>query len=171
MFKVDIVTDVASELVTLSNVKSHLAITHTDDDTYLTSLITVVRKQTEAYCGISIGSQERAWIIDALGYDELKIPYGPVISVDDVKEKTDYGTYESLVLYTAYDYDNGLFVPFYNGRYKVEFTAGYTTLPANLKHGMLVQIAYLYENRNEGTVGFCDEAKDLVAHFRDMTWM
>ena len=174
MFDVKLITDVSSELITTSEVKTHLKITYTDDDTYIGTLITKARKLIEGYCNISIGSQEREWIVDAIGYTEYSIPYGPVITVDDVLEKTDYATYESIVLHTAYDVDGGhdlTFTPFYAGRFKVQYTTGFTTLPAQLKQGWLMQCAYMYENRgDEGKSGICPEAKDYLNLSKNYSW-
>jgi len=84
MYDVKTVTDVSSEtaLVSLSDVKAHLYITHSDDDTYLTALIGKCRKMVEHYCNIAIGSQEKIWTVDLNENEEVLIPYQPVASVD-----------------------------------------------------------------------------------------
>jgi uncharacterized phiE125 gp8 family phage protein len=175
IFDTKLITDVDKEILTLSEVKDHLYITHSDDDTYLTGLITKARKQIQNYCTIAIGSQEWVWLADFVGNVETQIPYQPVITVDDVKEKTDYGTYTSIVLHTAYDIDGEnekSFTPFYDGRFKVEYTTGYVVLPDDLKQGWLAQILYLYENRgDENKQGLSEIAKDLVAPYRDLSWV
>jgi hypothetical protein len=98
--------------------------------------------------------------------------YGPE---NQLKEKTDYGTYTSIVLHTAYDIDGESeksFTPFYDGRFKVEYTTGYVVLPDDLKQGWLAQILYLYENRgDENKQGLSEIAKDLVAPYRDLSWV
>lgn len=174
IFDIKLVTDVASELLTLTDVKAHLYITHTNDDTYLTYLITRARKQIENYCSIAIGSQTRVWVADFTGNVETQIPFQPVISVDQVSEKTDFSTYTLVTVGTAYDVDGEhekTFTPFYNGRFKVEYTTGYTTCPDDLKQGWLCQIAYLYENRgDESKQGLTEVAKDLIAPYRDLSW-
>ena len=175
IYDVKQVSEVVTELLTLSDVKSHLYITHTNDDDYLTSLITRARKQIENYCTIAIGSQEKVLLADFIGNQEIQLPYQPVITVDDVKEKTDYNTYESIVLHTAYDIDGvqeKTFTPFYGGRFKIEYTTGYTTLPEDLKQGWLCQVAYLYENRGDiEKQGLSWLTKDLVAPYRDLSWV
>ena len=174
MVDLKLVTD-ATDLLTLSEVKAHLYITHTDDDTYLTSLITRARKQIQNYCTIAIGSQEWVWIADLVGSVEMQIPYQPVISVDTASVKTAYNTYELVTAGTDYDVDGELeksFTPFYNGRFKVEYTTGYTECPDDLKQGWLAQIAYLYENRgDESKQGLSEVAKDLIAPYRDYSWV
>lgn len=174
MFEVKLITDVSSELITTSEVKTHLKITYTDDDTYIGTLITKARKLIEGYCNISIGSQEREWYFDGISQTEYSIPYAPVISVDQVDIKTDYATYETLTVTDDYDMDGGSFLtftPFQSGRFKVAYTCGYTTLPAQLKQGWLMQCAYMYENRgDEGKSGICPEAKDYLNLSKNYSW-
>ena len=159
----------------VTDVKSHLYITHTNDDTYLTALITRARKQIQNYCSIAIGSQEYEWLFDGVGSVEYQIPFQPVITVDDVLEKTDFGEYTSIVLYTAYDVDGvneKTFTPFYDGRFKVQYTTGYTTVPDDLKQGWLMQIGYLYENRgDESKQGLSEMVKDIINPYRDLSWV
>jgi len=176
MYDVKIVTDVASEtaLVSLSDVKAHLYITHSDDDTYLTALIGKCRKTVEKHCNIAIGSQELMWTVDLEAHEEVTIPYQPVISVDNVEVKTDFATYELVTANEDYDVDGQAkktFTPFAKGRYKIEYTTGYTTVPADLKHAIVCQIAYLYENRgNETKPGLCEMAANLADGYKDYSW-
>lgn len=174
MFDVKLITDVVSELLSASEVKTHLKITYTDDDTYIATLITKARKLIEGYCNIALGSQTRQWIVDARSYQELSIPYGPVITVDTVSEKTDYGTYTALVLNDDYDVDGVLdktFTPFNSGRFKVAYTTGYTTLPDGLKQGWLMQVAYMYENRgDENMTSISEGAKDYLNLVKNYSW-
>jgi len=174
MVDLKLISDVDTELLTLSEVKAHLYITHSDDDTYLTGLITKARKQIQNYCTIAIGSQEWVWLADFVGNVETQIPYQPVISVDNVSEKTDYSTYTTVTAGSAYDVDGELeksFTPFYDGRFKVEYTTGYTTCPEDLKQGWLCQIAYLYENRGDiAKQGLSWLSKDMVSAYKDFSW-
>lgn len=174
MFDVKLITDVSSELITTSEVKTHLNITYTDDDTYIGTLITKARKLIEGYCNISIGEQERQWIVDAQAYTEMSLPYGPGISVDQVDYKSDYATWDTLTVTDDYDVDGGgdlMFTPFTTGRFKVAYTAGYTTLPDGLMQGWLMQVAYMYENRgDEKMAGICEGAKDYLNLVKNYSW-
>lgn len=175
MFDVKIVTGPAAELIDLnSDVKPHLAITHTDDDTYLTALISQVRSAVERYCGISIGSQTRKWVYD---FDtcEWSIPYGPVISITSVVRRTGAGTTETLVANEDYELqgeqDKTMTVTG-GGRCTITYVCGYTTLPADLKRGMLEEIAYRYEHKGDaidkGT--FSPGAMSLLVRYKDFNW-
>lgn len=169
-----LVTDVTSEPITVSDVKAHLYITHSDDDTYLTGLIKRARKQIENYCSIAIGSQEWIWMQDCNGGVELQIPKQPVISVDAVSYEESSNSFVSKTAEDDYKI-SGLFektfTPFTYGRWRVEYTTGYETLPDDLKHGILCQVAYLYENRGDvSKTGLSDMAKDIVSPYKDYSW-
>lgn len=174
IYDVKQVSEVVTELLTLSDVKSHLYITHTNDDDYLTSLITRARKQIENYCTIAIGSQEKVLLADFIGNQEIQLPYQPVISVDTVSVNSTWSTYDEVTLNTDYGIDGvqeKTFTPFYSGRFKVEYTTGFTTLPEDLKQGWLCQIAYLYENRGDmEKQGLSWLTKDLVSAYKDYSW-
>jgi uncharacterized phiE125 gp8 family phage protein len=175
IFDIKQVSEVATELLTLTDVKAHLYITHTNDDDYLTALITRVRKQIENYCTIAIGSQEKVWVADLVGNTEYQIPYQPVISVDTASQKTDYSTYELVTAGTDYDVDGEQeksFTPFISGRFKVEYTTGFTVLPEDLKQAWLMQCGYLYENRgDEAKSGLSEMVKDIINPYRDLSWV
>lgn len=162
-----------SEIVTTAEVKRKLNISYTDDDTLLGELITRARQQIERFCAIAIGSQTKTWIFDADGYCEYHIPYQPVISVESVNEKTDYNTYTALVVYEDYDLDGYKTVtPFAGGRFKVEYTTGYTTLPEALKDAIISQVVYLYENRgDQNMLGLGQMAKEKAEQYKDYSWL
>lgn len=168
-------TQPSSEPVTASEVKAKLNITYSDDDTMIGTFITTARQQIERYCSIAIGSQTKTWIFDGVGGVEYSIPYQPVISVDNVYEKTDYNTYTALVAYDDYDVDGSSYktlTPFIGGRFKVEYTTGYTTIPQGLKDAVLSQVAYLYEHRGDTEQGgLSPMAKDKADQYKDYSWL
>lgn len=180
MFEVKVSTAVSSELLSVSDLKTHLAVTHTDDDTYLTALIKQVREDVENYCGISIGEQTRQWIMDGVAFTEYAIPYGPIADradVTNVQEKTANGTYSSMLLDSDFDID-GLqfltFTPYITGRFKLTYDCGYSTLPHGLKRGMLEECAFRYEHRgdemntyNNSVTGFSQGALEYLMKFKD----
>lgn len=173
MFEIK-VTSEASELVLIADVKSQLYITHTDDDTYLTALIPKARKAVEKYCRVAIGSQEITFLFDACGGTEYKLPYQPVISVDTVEFKNPLDVYEAATVTDDYTLDgvtNSHFTPGFSGRWKLVYTTGYTTIPEELKHAILLQCAYWYEHRGESGDGLCEAARTAAKGFIDYSWM
>lgn len=140
------------ELLLVADVKAALAVTFTDDDTLLESLISASRETIEKYCGISIGSQSRECYVDINQWEEMEIPFGPVISLDAVSYKSDYGEYTAALSGEDYDSDGVdflTFTPFTSGRWKLEYTAGYETLPNDLKNYWIRLVAWYYENRGD----------------------
>lgn len=147
-----------TELLSRADAKAHCKIDVIDDDTYIDFLITSVRKWIEKTCAISIGSQTKIWMADLQGGKEIEIPYGPVISITSAAYKTDLGsTYTTGVASTDYDSD-GLefktFTPFFRKRWKVTYTCGYTSIPADIKEVWLMVILYIYENRGDVPANF-----------------
>ena len=173
MFNVKLVTDVVSELLSVADLKEHLRITFSDDDTYLGNLIKASRKAIENYCIISIGSQTRELLYDGCSFDEMELPYGPCIAVTLAEYKIDYGSYGSLVPTDDYDVD-GLdyktFTPFTTNRFRVTYTTGITTLPDDLKNAWMRLASYYYENRGD-TSKIPDELKNDLNSYKRLVWL
>lgn len=176
MFDVKTSVEVASEtaLISLSDVKSHLYITHSDDDTYLTTLIGKARKQLEKFTSRAIGAQTKVWTVDLEAGKEYQIPFNPVNSVSSVTLKTDIGEYTAQTNETDYEIEgefDKIFRCFESGRYKITYTCGYSTTPDDLKQAILCQIAYLYENRgDQNKQGLSEISKGLAEQFIDYSW-
>lgn len=168
-----------TEPVTLTQVKAHLIITVTDDDTMLTALITQCRKAIEEYCAISIVPKTVTLIADLC--KEWELPYGPVTGIQSVATRTGSegsgpGTYETQTSgwgtegeeflsfvpaggggfnpgapFTGYFQWGPYASPYAHGfnRYKIVYTAGYGTVPEPLKLAILNELAFRYERRGE----------------------
>lgn len=178
MFKVTTTVEPTTWPVTLDEVKRHLNVTHDDDDQVLTALYKQVTKSVESYCGIAIGTQTKQMIYDYdYGNYPISIPYGPVISLTSVQLWDSANVYTTLVTINDYDYEVGS-IRFYNssGRTKIIYMAGYTAanIPADLKLGILNEIAFRYVNRGDQTGetkdGFSLEAYNLIIRHKDFSW-
>jgi hypothetical protein len=140
--------------LTLIQLKAHLQITYTDDDTYLTDLIVACRQAIEQYCCISLVSKTITVFADY--YCERELPYGPVGTFTSASLKTDTGTYTIQVSNTDYEVDgltNGfkIFRPFICGRWKLIYAAGYAA--ANLPKDLILDLkricGYCYEHKGD----------------------
>lgn len=175
-----------TEPVTLAEAKAQLLVDFTDDDTFITSLITRARAHVESYCNISIVNKR----ITFLGYldCQYELPYGPVITLEGVNTAQGQ-TGSGPVTYAPSEADWSIQGDFFNGGYGTEsifinsrygnigmrwqiiYTSGMSGLiPDDLRQGILVQIAFLYENRGKdvGVSGVCEQARELINPYRKL---
>lgn len=187
-----------TEPVTLPEVKAHLIVTSTDDDTLLTALITSCRKAIEQYTNLSIVAKTIIFIADL--YKEWELPYGPVVAITGVQTRTGTegsGPQSYTTLTSGWNQSGEDFISFIpvnntpgydstyawwpdlpfsqnqlNNRYRITYTAGYGTVPEPLKLAILNEIAYRYENRGEATniTGICETARILAEPFERKLW-
>jgi uncharacterized phiE125 gp8 family phage protein len=167
-----------TEPVTRAEVKTHCKIDTTDEDTYIDTLITQVRRRIENLCGISIVSKTVILTTDFTQEDYL--PYGPVSAITEVKLRVDTNTdgtpdYDTLVDddYTTDGEDYLLFNSSYIGRHKITYTAGYTTVPDDLKLAILNECAFRFQNRGDQSrqyvaenPGLSESTKELVHPYK-----
>jgi hypothetical protein len=116
--KIEIITDVIAEPVTLDEVKAALRITGNGHDAELTSLITDAREFLEKATNYSFGTKELKVTTDE-ELEEDELPYGPVQSLDNSDEA--------------------------EGIYTYEYTAGYDPCPAALKRGIKLMVKYYFD--------------------------
>lgn len=176
-----VITDLATEPVTLTEVKRHLnmqfdtagAYTFDDDDTYLTGLIKECRQRLEKYTGVSFGEKEcRAIIRNDLGGQEL--PYGPIQSASCALDASgdDLGCTELRgILFKWLDSPKGSYID-------ISYTAGYENLPDDLKRAIKEEVAYRYKFRGDVSQefanekpGLCEGAKVLAKPYKRTNWL
>lgn len=141
-----------TEPVTLAELKAHLNITYSDDDNYLTFLISACRMAVEMFCNISIVQKECSIMVDVA--QEIELPYGPVQSFSSASLKTGAGEYEGQTLNDSFEVDGDegsfmLFNPLSCGRWKLVYDVGYETVPKDLKLDILRICGYCYENKGD----------------------
>lgn len=142
------------DLVTLAEYKTYAGITSTNQDTQIKQLIPIVSQLAKTICRrtfIDYVSDAKTEVYSG-GMDRLLMSEYPLLSVSGVEYSSDYGaTYTSLVEFTDYvvDISDGSIAPMYqetfpkaiNG-YKVTYTAGFETIPSDLKIACLDLITY-----------------------------
>ena len=152
----------ATEPVTLIEAKAHLRVAITDDDTYITTLITAARQVTEQRLNRAIISQTWDLVLDAWPLAEVVIPLGGVSAVSSVK----YHNGTSLVTWSSSLYQVAIAgvlgrvmplstttwpIPAYRAEcIEIRFVAGYAnagSVPASIKQWLLLQLAHWYEHR------------------------
>lgn len=153
-----LITPAASYAVTLAEAKAQTRVDGTDDDTYLNGLIAAASDHVEKYTGRSLGAQ--TWRLTTDGFtDEIRLPYGPVQSVTTLAYYDAAGADQTLA--TGWGLDNTVDParivrnvdaswPDTQDRFdavRITYVAGYSTVPAPIKHAMLLLIGHWYEHR------------------------
>lgn len=172
----DQVTEVTAptvEPVTLAQAKAHMRITHSDDDTWITSRIIGARQWVENYLQRAL--VQHAYRADIPGFDSaILLPYGPVISITsitywDTSSPQAQQTVSSSV-YTLYGdvvvLTDGQTWPSISVRpnaVSINYTAGYAStssplapaenVPQTVKDAILMMVASGHEQREDHVVG------------------
>jgi len=175
-----VTTAPTAEPVTLTEVKTHLRITTSDDDTYLNDLIKTAREYTERYTSRAFISQTIDIWFDAFpasSMTPLELPAPPLISVTHIKyyDNDDVlQTWSSANYIVDTDGDPGIVYPARNQSWpsprvfprsvNVQYLAGYEdsgaspvdladNVPMPIKQAILLLIGHLYENREATAPG------------------
>lgn len=164
-----------TEPVTLTEVKTHLHVTDSDNDTELTALITQCRKSVEEFCLISIVNKRITLTAD---FDcEWELPYGPVIGIESVETRDTTigsGIPSFSTLTEGWEITGEEFKEFYTSstlRHKLIYTAGYQTVPIDLKLAVLNEIYFRYENKGQNNEDICKAARELAISYKRMIWI
>lgn len=162
----------SEEPITLAEAKAHLRVDGTDENDYITSLITVARLACELEARRAFVEQTFDLFLDCWPDSEcgIKVPRPPLQSVTSLSY-TDYaGNVTALVANTDYVVDTnsepGRILPAYGkfwptallhpgGAIKVRFVAGYgiaEDVPDIYKHAIKLTIGHFFENREDVVV-------------------
>jgi uncharacterized phiE125 gp8 family phage protein len=166
-YGLDILTPAATLPVSLAEAKSHLRVTHDDEDLAIQTMIAAATERFERETGMCLLETEWQLVMDAFPKSTrpIRLPKVPLVSVEAVKYVDGNGT---LTTWAADQYvvtstrKPGLIRPAYNviwpvtrsqpDAVQVEFTAGYEdehAVPELAKCGILLIIGSLYEHREE----------------------
>ena len=154
-------------IITVADLKAHMRVTHTAEDTLISALRSAAISWVEEHCNIKLGSYTARGYLP--GFYNSRIPIGPVTAVSEVKYQvtadTDYDsdltTLDAGLWFTdlisqpsriafrdvpsVYEYALNPVV--------VSFTAGYTTMPTPILQAIRLLVAHMYENRQEEITG------------------
>jgi uncharacterized phiE125 gp8 family phage protein len=168
-----IVTAPTDEPVDLTTAKAHLRVSGTDDDTYISGIITVARVEIEQATNRALLTQTWDLWVDRPNchyslfrqfphywnyQSHIYIPRGPVKSIDVVETLDTDGTATALdtSLYTVDLISEPARIIFTGtipaGRLHVRYTAGEDSadaVPVTLNRAILLLVGSMYENRQE----------------------
>ena len=134
-------------LITLDEVKSHCRVFNDFENSYLSSLIPVCLDMAQSYTGRMLTTGSAVVVVHSW-QSQVLLPYG---NVTEVTKLVLDGT-ES----TAFTFDDVSQIVSINAPYataRIEFNAGYETLPVVVKQAVLVMINTAFNNRDDVIVG------------------
>jgi hypothetical protein len=150
----------AIDLVTKAEYKTYMGITSTNSDSEIDFLIPKVSDLVKSYCRrtfVDYYSDIKVEVFDG-GFKELLLKETPLVTVSSVQYSEDYGkTYTNLIKFTDWITKGDSIVslnprgfPEVLNGYKVNYFAGYDTIPGDLKLAVLDLVEYY--SRNNGAV-------------------
>lgn len=152
-------------LTSLSDVKESLGIASSDTtkDNLCIRKINQATRAIEAYCGRRFASTSYTDEgYNATGIDQIVLKNRPIIGTptlyirDTPLNENDFDTVESSLFFT--DADAGILDLNFRAvgrwfRYKVDYTAGYTTIPEDLAEACVSLACYYFNNADASDVG------------------
>lgn len=158
-----LVTPAAATIVSLADAKAHLRIFHDDEDTYINGLIAAAQDWMAGeknWLGRSVIEQEWELTLREFPVAEVRLPKPPLIEVTAVHYTPPGGSEVPLATYREFDAgvsDGGYILPAAGAAWpstngepdavRIEFTAGFETVPASIKNAALLLIGHWFEHR------------------------
>ena len=171
------------EPVSLSDAKTHLQISHDDDDVYISELITQARTLAENHTERVIAKQQFRAVLDDFP-SVIELPKVELISVDLFEYVDTLGATQTQSSYVIRKNSvSAKLIPDYSeswpstqpgyDKVKVEFTAGYENgeVPADIQAAIKLMVGELYMNREDSVQGVSVapvslSSKSLLAPYR-----
>lgn len=168
-----LVTAATSGPITLAQVKSHVRISHTDEDASIELMIDAAIALVDGYGGIlRTALIEQTWQQDFSAFPvcEFRLALGQLISVTHIKYYDTDNSLQTLStsVYAAFNDANGPYFKLNDGQswpstftredaVRVTWKAGFGTtadyVPADIRHAMLMLVGHWYENRGTCVIG------------------
>jgi uncharacterized phiE125 gp8 family phage protein len=152
-YSVQLSTGAVTEPVTLAEAKEYARIDGFNEDTLITSLIKMARIHCESYIGKSIVL--KTVTIDSFTFPyQFQMPYGPLTSELNISKcvTIDENNVETPLQYRV---NAGLFPKLFilggaqSYKFKLVYSAGFTTVPDDIKLAIKMMVNTLYERRED----------------------
>ena len=152
-YSVELATGGITEPVTLAQAKEYARIDGNSEDALITSLITMARTHCESYIGKCIVL--KTVTITSFTYPyQFQMPYGPLTNEANISKcvTLDQNGVETPLIYQV---NAGLFPKLFiiggaqSYKFKLIYSAGFTTVPEDIKLAIKMMVNTLYERRED----------------------
>jgi hypothetical protein len=152
-YSVELATGGITEPVTLAQAKEYARIDGSSEDSLITSLITMARTHCESYIGKCIVL--KTVTITSFTYPyQFQMPYGPLTNELNITKcvTLDQNGVETPLNYQV---NSGLFPKLFilggaqSYKFKLIYSAGFTTVPEDIKLAIKMMVNTLYERRED----------------------
>lgn len=150
-----LISDSATEPVSLTEMRNWMRLdpTDTSDDSLIMELISAARQHIENLASLTIVGKVYSTSFEVSGTNHpqwiIKLPYGPLVSVNSVKYQEGINSFSTLVLDSDYEVYDGKLLIYKQGNYRVEYSTGFGSIPYDLKNDVMTLTAWMYENRGK----------------------
>jgi len=158
-----LVTPASATIVSLAEAKAHLRVFHDDEDTYINGLIAAAQDWLAGeknWLGRSVCEQDWELTLSAFPVGKISLPKPPLVAVTAVLYTPPGGSEVHLATYREFDAgvaDGGYILPAIGEAWpttsgepnsvRIQFTAGFETVPASIKNAALLLIGHWFEHR------------------------
>ena len=172
-----------SDVLSVGDAKLHLRVDESVDDALILAIIKAATRQCEQQCNRSLGAQQWRLTLNAFPH-VIELERGPVQSVQAITYRDMAGQWQTLAA-SEYEADLGgpiaRIAPVYGktwpttqpqvGSVRIDYTAGYATVPPEALAWIKLQVGALYANReafaqgrtvSELPGGFVDRLLDTI---------
>lgn len=179
-----LITQPASFPVTLAEAKSHCRVEDASEDSTVSGLIAAATDYVEQYTGKAIMSQTWRLTLDEFA-DSILLPKNPVQSVTSIKYYDVLGDIQTLPtdFYTADTVSDPAWLVLNSDKtlpdtmegvnaVRIEFIAGYTTVPPSIKHAILMLVAQWFDHRaavsDKAIIAVPHAVEALLTNYRNL---
>lgn len=162
-------TDSGAEPITTDQAKLHASIDYADYDSILPIYISAARIAIENATGLAIIQKTVKQVVQLYANSIFKLSYSPVKSFSYGLElnQSDCGQYmlNGTGQPVNYGANDEVIVAEKTALYEIEYIAGYTTVPADLKLAILQMFTFIFNHRGEFSDGRIDvsiEAERII---------
>lgn len=159
MYRLQTVTAQAAWAVSTADLKTHLRVTSSSDDTYIESLGKAAQAQVEAFTSRRLNAVTYDLLLDDWP-ETIYLPFAPVASITSIKYYSDATTLTTWSS-SEYEYDiygepcrikpkDGYSWPSQHvmmNAIQVRFVTGYSTVPLEFVEAIKLLVGDMYENR------------------------